>query len=145
MIRAPFILILFFGVKGFSLYAQGTAFEVGYKYNSKNYIQLGLSHRFNLSKDLYNPLNVNVSLLTDFKNCLPLIGFQKRWGESYEIGLNTTNRYVEPIVGVNLFNLAKAHLGYSISYGSNTFPNNLTFGLLINIGESNYHDRLKLF
>lgn len=132
-------------VKGLSFVAQRTAFESRYKYNEKNYVQLGVSHRFIFIKDLYNPLNVNICVLTNFKNSLPLVGFQKRFGKNYEIGLNSTNKYVEPVLGINLLKITKAHLVYSVPFGSNTFSNNLTFGLLINIGDSEYHDRLNFF
>jgi hypothetical protein len=108
-------------IKGFAVVAQGTALEAGYKYNDKNYVQLGLSHRFHIMKDKDKPLNVNICFLTNFHNSLPLVGFQKRFEKGYEIGLNTTNKYVEPVLGINCLKLAKVHLGYSVPFGSNTF------------------------
>ena len=93
--------------------AQKIALETGYKYVNGSNLQLGVSKRFVLVNQ-YNPMNINAAFITDFsQNKLISVGVQQRFKRDFEAGLNISNQYIEPVVGINFLNMAKLNIGYA--------------------------------
>lgn len=136
------LLILFFFIEYFS-FAQGLALDFGYTYLNTSRLDIGLSYRLSKQSNK-NPLNLNFIFQTNFSGKNQLIfGFQKRFLQGFESGINVSNDNWQPIVGINLFNFFKIRTGYCLPFHNSAnkeFILNLTFS----IGKKKYYDYLPI-
>jgi len=146
------LLIIVMLIFGISIQAQnmGVAGDVGYTFNKRSLGYFGLSgsyfssRPYDSSSDLWHIGLGGGAYIGRFNGetkAIPAGSFTLGYGGGFETKLVASQHFINPTIGLNLLNIAKLHMGYSIPGKSlnGIRMKGFTVGITLSLGSSGYY------